>query len=158
MIIRKIQKIDNKKLAEIIKNVFLEHDCAKSGTVYTDPTTNHLFELFQEKHTELYVAEEDGQVLGCCGIYPTVGLPGKCTELVKFYLAHNARGKGVGKKLMQQCEKAAKNMGYNQIYIESLPEFSRAVGMYEKSGYKHLNERMGESGHFGCDIWMIKEI
>ena len=43
-----------------------------------------------------WVAEEDGVVLGGCGIYPTSGLPQGCAELVKFYLSAKSRKSGLG--------------------------------------------------------------
>jgi putative acetyltransferase len=155
---REVQKKDNPKLSKIIKDVFREFHADKPGTVFYDPSTNHLFNLFQDKNAVLWVAEINNEAVGCCGIYPTEGLPYGCTELVKFYLSSVARGKGIGRELMRKCESSAKELGYQQIYIESLPEFNRAVGMYEKAGYQHLKSRMGHSGHFGCDIWMAKGI
>ena len=158
ILIRPIKQSDNPILSKVIKDVFREFDCAKEGTVFTDPTTDDLYEVFQAKDSLCWVAEENGNIMGCCGIYPTKGLPNKCTELVKFYLSNTSRGKGVGKALMQKCEDSAKELGYQQVYIESLPEFGRAVGMYEKLGYQPIETRLGDSGHFGCDIWMVKDL
>ncbi|WP_237390473.1 GNAT family N-acetyltransferase [Fulvivirga sediminis] len=156
MTIRKVKPTDNQALASMIKAVFVEHDAPKVGTVYSDPTTNHLYELFDEDKAELWVAEEGGNVVGCCGIYPTSGLPAGCVELVKFYLAPNARGKGVGRALMEKSMESAQNMGYKQVYLESHPKFAKAVGMYEKLGFVMLPEAMGQSGHSSCNIWMLK--
>ena len=44
--IRKIEQKDNPIIAEIIRTALEEYDEAKPGTVYTDPTTDKLFELF----------------------------------------------------------------------------------------------------------------
>ena len=157
--IRPIQQGDNRALAETIKGVFHEFDATKEGTVYSDPTTNHLYELFQEKeNAECWVAEEKGNILGCCGVYPTEGLPAGCAEIVKFYLSANARGKGVGKQLMEKSEASAIQFGYTQLYIESLPEFDKAVRIYEQQGYKKIDAPMGNSGHPGCTIWMVKDL
>jgi putative acetyltransferase len=142
----------------MIKEVFVEFDAPKEGTVFSDPTTNSLFELFQEDKAICFVVEENGVVQGCCGIFPTKGLPKRCTELVKFYLPNAARGKGYGKILMQKCEESAIEMGYTQIYIESLPHFDKAVSIYKKNGYSQLDKPLGDSGHFGCNIWMVKNI
>lgn len=157
-IIRKIQPSDNKILAQIIRSAFTEFDAPKTGTVFEDKTTDNLYELFQQEKTIMLVAEEEGVILGCCGIYPTEGLPNGCAELVKFYLDKNARGKGVGKQLMLQCFDSAKEMGYDALYIESLPHFSKAVNMYEKVGFTHLSAPLGMSGHTSCNIWMYKEL
>lgn len=158
MIIRLINQSDNKKLAELIRNVFDEHDAPRVGTVYSDPTTDNLYQLFQMPKSLLWVAEIDHQVMGCCGVFPTEGLPDKCAELVKFYIHPDSRGKGVGKALMQKSIDAAKDLGYKQIYLESLLEFSNAVSMYEKQGFKKLSYPLGNSGHTTCNIWMVKDL
>jgi putative acetyltransferase len=156
--LRKIEKEDNKQLATIIRTVFEEYDAAKPGTVYYDSTTDDLYSLFQTPRSVCWVAEVDGQIAGCAGIFPTPGLPDNCCEFVKFYLASFARGKGTGRKLMVQCLVSAKELGYTQVYIESLPEFNAAISLYEKLGFKSLNAPLGNSGHFGCNIWMLKKL
>ena len=158
MIIRPIRETDNKRLAAIIRGVFDEHGAPKEGTVYTDPTTDHLYEQFEIDRSILWVAETEDGIVGCCGIYPTKGLPPNCAELVKFYLDQKARGKGVGKELMERSVHSAKEFGYNQLYIESLPHYKKAVSMYEKYGFKSLDGPMGESGHVTCNIWMLKDL
>ncbi len=158
MIVRPIEPQDNQLLYEMIKQVFEEFDAPRAGTVFSDPTTKNLFKLFQKKKAHCFVIEENGIVQGCCGIYPTKGLPADCTELVKFYLPQSARGKGFGRALMEKCEETASEIGYNQIYIESLPDFGKAVSIYKKNGYHQLDQPLGESGHFGCNIWMVKNL
>jgi putative acetyltransferase len=74
--------------------------------------------LFQTERSALFVAEENGVILGCCGIFPTENLPENTTELVKFYLTKEARGKGIGKLLMQKCIEKAKELGYQQVYLK----------------------------------------
>ena len=105
-----------------------------------------------------WVAEDDNELIGGCGIYPTTGLPEGCAELVKFYLSPQSRGKGIGKKLMEQSFESAAALGYKQLYLESFPELDKAVGIYEKAGFFHLDKRMGNSGHFACTIWMMKNL
>ncbi|WP_410221153.1 GNAT family N-acetyltransferase [Pedobacter sp.] len=159
MLYRKVQAKDNRALAEIIRGVFTEHQAPTQGTVYTDPTTDALYELFQVEKAILWVAEDEGhKILGCCGIFPTPGLDKDCAELVKFYLHKDARGKGVGRALMEKCVVSAKEIGFKKLYLESLPEFATAVGIYEKQGFKKLNQPMGQSGHDGCNIWMLKTL
>ncbi|WP_028296868.1 GNAT family N-acetyltransferase [Olivibacter sitiensis] len=157
-IIRTVQETDNPLLAKVIRQVFEEHDSPKCGTVYSDPTTDQLFQLFQQERSILWVAEMDDEVMGCCGIYPTDGLPDLMAELVKFYISRSARGHGVGKMLMEKSMQSAKDFGYKAIYIESLPQFSKAVSIYEKQGFVHLDAPLGNSGHSSCNIWMKKDL
>ncbi|WP_316759484.1 GNAT family N-acetyltransferase [Pedobacter aquatilis] len=153
--IRKIEESDNKELATLIRVIFREFKIDKPGTVYTDPTTDHLYDVFKQEGSDYWLAEEDGVILGGCGIYPTDGLPDGCVELVKFYLSADARGKGIGKILMQKSIESAQHYGYNEVYLESFPELSTAIGMYEKAGFKKLDHALGNSGHFACNIWML---
>jgi len=158
IIIRQIQEKDNVLLAKLIRKVFREFKIDRSGTVYDDPTTDNLFELFQTEKSAYWVAEENGKLLGGCGIFPTQQLPVDCAELVKFYLSSESRGKGIGKLLMQVNINTAINHNYKQLYLESFPELQRAVGMYSSLGFKILNEPLGNSGHHACTIWMVKEL
>ena len=142
----------------MIRTVFDQHDAPKEGTVYTDPTTDYLYELFRTPKSILWVAEVDNRAIGCCGLYPTEGLEENCVELVKFYLSENARGKGIGKELMRKSMDSAKKLGYTHMYLESLPDFSKAVGMYEKLGFTRLEKPLGNSGHTTCNIWMLNAL
>lgn len=156
IILRPIEKKDNPLLAELIRKVFREFKVDQPGTVYTDPTTDNLFQLFETPGSTYWVAEENGVLLGGCGIYPTDGLPVHCAELVKFYLSSESRGKGIGEALMQKSFSSAKELGYKQLYLESFPEFGKAVGMYERSGFEKIAVPLGNSGHYACNIWMVK--
>ena len=156
--IREIQKSDNAGIAKMIRDVFIEYKAPREGTVFVDPTTDDLFSVFTAPNSVLWVAEQDGEIVGACGVYPTENLPDKCIELVKFYVSSKVRGTGVGRDLMIKSEQSAIEFGYNQIYIESLPAFNNAVRIYAKHGYKTLAKPLGDSGHFGCDIWMVKDL
>lgn len=156
--IRPIEHKDNVKIAAVIRDILTEHGMNKPGTVFTDPTTDHLFELFQTDNSFYFVVEEGDRILGGCGIYPTQGLPVGCAELVKLYLSKELRGKGLGKELMEMSTVKARDLGFNQLYLESMPELNSAVGLYRKMGYKVLDQPLGNSGHYACDLWMVKTL
>src|ERR1700754_263775 len=94
--IRTIEPADNPALAVIVRNTLAEFGANKPGTVYYDPTTDHLFELFQKPRSTYFVALQNGQLMGGAGIFPSDGLPDDTCELVKMYLVPAARGKGLG--------------------------------------------------------------
>ena len=157
ILIRTIQPTDNLHLAVIIRNALAEFGANKPGTVFYDPTTDDLFNLFQQPGSIYYVAEQDGTIIGGAGIYPSNGLPQGTCELVKMYLTPQSRGKGLGKQMIEKCLDFAADAGYQQVYIETMPELRKAVSVYEKLGFIHLNGPMGNTGHFGCDVWMLKQ-
>lgn len=154
---RAIEQADNIEVASLIREVLTEFGVNQPGTVFTDPTTDTLFELFQQENAYFWLAIVGQEIIGTCGIFPTKGLPNGCIELVKFYIKSTYRGKGLGKKLMEISLDKAREIGFESVYLESLPQLNTAVGMYEKAGFKHIKERLGESGHFACSILMLKE-
>jgi putative acetyltransferase len=155
--IRTIQPADNPVLATIIRSALAEFGADKPGTVYYDPTTDALSELFQTPGSIYFVAAEDDRLLGGAGIFPSPGLPKGTCELVKMYLAPEARGKGIGKMLIDKALAFAAEAGYQQVYIETMPELRKAMSVYEKFGFEYLDGPMGNTGHFGCDVWMLKK-
>lgn len=158
IIIRPLVARDNEALASIIRRSLEEFGAAKQGTVYFDATTDRLHEVFKQEGSAYFVAEAGDNVLGGAGIFPTEALPEHTCELVKMYLLKEARGKGLGKILLQQCISEAKKMGYNKMYLESMPELKTAIAMYKSSGFKNIDKALGNSGHGGCSVWMIKDL
>lgn len=158
ILIRVIEPGDNVVLAKIIRDTLKEFGANKPNTVYYDDRTDRLYQEFRVSKSIYYVAVLDGVIVGGGGIFPTEALPEGTCELVKLYLSPAARGKGIGKLLLQKCIDAARQMDYKRIYLESMPELTIAIPMYEKFGFTYLDGPQGCSGHTGCDVWMIREL
>ncbi len=157
--IRPIQPTDNAAMANIIRRSLEEFGANRPGTVYFDDSTDHLYELFQSTPNSAYfIAENEGILLGGAGIFPTEGLPDDTCELVKMYLSPTSRGLGLGRRMIDHCLQTAAATGYKSVYLETMPELKKAVSVYEKFGFSYLNGPMGNSGHNGCDIWMLRTL
>ena len=117
-----------------------------------------VIETFQKERSIYNVAELNGVIAGGGGIYPTDDLPPGVCELVKMWLLPEARGLGLGRSLIEKCLEQAKDLGYKKIYLESMPELKQALKVYERSGFEYLEGPMGNSGHTGCERWMIKSL
>lgn len=157
--IRPIQPEDNAAIAQIIRTALTEFGANKPGTVFYDDSTDHLFELFAaEPKSAYFIALQGNEVVGGAGIYPTEGLPEHTCELVKMYLSKKVRGMGLGRKMIDHCLEVAKQKGFEQVYLETMPELNKAVAVYEQFGFSYLKGPMGNTGHNGCDIWMLKQL
>ncbi|MBS1661240.1 MAG: GNAT family N-acetyltransferase [Bacteroidetes bacterium] len=155
--IRTILPEDNSAIASTIRNTLAEFGANKPGTAYFDSATDDMFASFQIPGSRYHVGLIDGQVGGGGGIYPSAGLPDGVCEMVKMYLSPQARGKGLGRQLIEECLSFAQSHGYAQVYIETMPELQKAVSIYEKFGFQYLDGPMGNTGHYGCSIWMLKK-
>ncbi len=156
--IRPISKEDNPMIATIIRSCLTEFGANKPGTVFYDKTTDQLFELFQENGAAYFIAEQEDKIVGGGGIFPSPGLPAGTCELVKMYLLPESRGTGIGATLMNKCMSMAKELGFVSMYIETLPELKKAISVYEKFGFSYLDKPLGDTGHFGCSVWMLKSL
>jgi len=156
--IRDLRKEDNPALAKVVKDTLAEFGANHPNTVYYDPTTDTLFEVFQTPRSKYFLAELNNKIVGGGGIYPTDGLPPDTCELVKMYLLPEARGFGLGRTLIEKCIEAAAENGFKKIYLETMPELKQALSVYEKFGFEYLNGPIGNSGHTGCSLWMLKKI
>jgi putative acetyltransferase len=157
-LIRTIEPADNPLLSKIIRSTLAEFHANHPGTVYYDASTDHLYELFKQHKSVYYVAVVDNKVCGGVGIFPSPGLPPDTCELVKMYLVPEARGQGLGKLLIEKAIAFAAASGFANVYLETMPELRKAVKVYEKFGFRFLSKPMGNTGHFGCDIWMLKKL
>jgi putative acetyltransferase len=158
IIIRDLQPEDNAAIADVIRTTLKEFGANRPGTVYFDPTTDDLYQLFRKKRSFYQVASAKNRILGGGGIYPSDGLPEGTCELVKMYLLPPARGIGLGKKMIAVCLEEARRLGYTQVYLETMPELKEALKAYEKFGFTYLDGPLGNTGHFGCALWMLKKL
>jgi putative acetyltransferase len=79
-------------------------------------------------------------------------------ELQKMYFLPEARGRGIGSEMMQICLNYAKSVGFKQCYLETLPYMENARKLYARSGFKSLEKPMGDTGHYNCSMWMLKDL
>ncbi|RZJ80783.1 MAG: GNAT family N-acetyltransferase [Flavobacterium sp.] len=156
--LRLIKEEDDAEMGKLIKSVLTEFKANKPGTAFYDESTGHLSNVFTDAKSAYWVLEDNGKIVGGGGIYPTAGLPADTVELVKLYLSSETRGKGFGKLIINQCIEHARLLDYQNIYLESMPELNQAVSLYEKLGFEYLPQALGNTGHFGCDIWMLKKL
>ena len=159
IIIREIQPQDNAQIESVIRGCFHEFKIPLVGTAYEDEETPNMFESYQSDGEIYYVIESEGEVLGGGGIKPLKDFEiNKVCEIQKMYFSPKVRGKGFGKILFEKCIETAKDFGYKQCYLESASQLKAAIHIYESYGFKHLDGALGNTGHFSCGVWMIKDL
>ncbi len=156
--IREIKPEDNLQIERVIKEVFVEVGLPLVGTAYEDEETPMMFESYQTDRSIYYILEVDGEILGGAGIKPLKDYEGNICELQKMYFSSKVRGKGYGKLMFDKCMKAAKDLGFEKCYLESASILKTAIHIYEKKGFEHLDAPHGNTGHYSCGVWMIKDL
>jgi GNAT superfamily N-acetyltransferase len=77
-------------------------------------------------------AWDDGRIVGCGGI---CRLDAGVAELRRMYVAPEARGRGVGRRILEALEREADALGYGTIRLETGFRQREAIGLYESAGF-----------------------
>ncbi len=158
MIIREIEQKDNQQIAKVIRDVFEELDAPKVGTAYADPILDTLYEVYKADRAIYLVVENEGKVLGGCGIAPLEnGEPHIC-ELQKMYFAPEIRGTGLAKQIIEACLQFAKEKDFTICYLETLSFMKAAQKLYANLGFESISAPLGCTGHSSCEVWMTKKL
>lgn len=148
-LIRKIERKDNARIEEIIRNCLIEYGGNHEGTAWADPDLARFSEVYAADGSAYWVAEdESGVVVGGVGIGPMRDVPGMC-ELQKMYCVPEARGKGAARELLTTALAFARTE-YTSCYLETLDNMTAAQRFYEKNGFARTEMQYGETGHFAC--------
>ena len=159
MIIRKIKPEDNAKVTRIIRKVLVNMKVPKVGTAYADKALENMYENYNMPRAVYFVVEDqDKNILGCAGITQLENYEGNVCELQKMYFLDEARGKGLGTRMMEICLNSARKYGFKSCYIETMPFMKAAQKLYINSGFKYIDKPMGNTGHYSCPVWMLKEL
>jgi carbonic anhydrase len=87
---------------------------------------------YGEADGRLFYATFDGQPAGCVGIRRFS--EGVC-EMKRLYVDPAFRGHGVGRKLALAAIKAAHELGYRRILLDTVPSMRIAVKLYRELGF-----------------------
>ena len=154
--IRPMRATDNQKVAQVIRTVMPEFGCVGEGYSIEDPEVDAMFEAYDSDQSCFYVVvNEQDKAIGCGGIAPLDGGDGTVCELKKMYFLQEARGHGLGGKMIDLLVKEAKRFGFQQCYLETVTRMESANALYQKRGFKLLAGQMGCTGHSGCDSFYV---
>lgn len=128
MIFRMLKISDEKEVVKLLKQLTTKKLSFSINSCIEDPSITCL------------VVEEDKKVIGFGSLIiyqiPTKGLVGRLEDIV---VDKNCRGKGIGKKLVEELIKIASCKKINLIELTSKPTRVGARKLYEKLGFKLMD-------------------
>ncbi len=80
----------------------------------------------------IILAKDHSQVLGCIALKP-IG-EGVC-EMKRLYVRPGARGKSLGKKLVEELIDFAKKVGYKTMKLDTISSLKEAINLYQSKGF-----------------------
>jgi molybdate transport system substrate-binding protein len=81
------------------------------------------------------VTDASGRVVGSCGV---MRLDASHCELRKMYLVREARGLGLGRRLLDRALAFARGAGYTRVELTTASVLADAIAMYRRRGFSPI--------------------
>lgn len=123
--------------ADVIATIYNEGIAGRQATFETEPRTGANFTaLIQAERFPLLVAREDGAVVGWAGLsaYSTRQAYAGVAEL-SIYVAGDAQGRGVGRRLIDALAGEAEKQGFHKIIGKLFPTNTASLRLLERAGF-----------------------
>lgn len=103
------------------------------------PLRERLLALLRQAEQTVWLAEEDGEVLGWMNARINHQLESPPhAELTGLVVTARRRSQGIGAALVAQAEQWARSLGLNELRVRSRVERTRAHAFYQRHGYAEL--------------------
>jgi GNAT superfamily N-acetyltransferase len=80
-----------------------------------------------------FLAEDGGEYVACIGLRRFCDGIG---EVKRLYVAPAARGRGLGRVLVERVIEMARQLGYRSLLLDTLPSMKQAHSLYLSLGFK----------------------
>ena len=102
---------------------------------------------YDPKRERAWVAEKDGERVGAVFVAKASD---ETARLRLLHVEREARGMGIGKRLVEECIRFARQAGYQKMTLWTQSILHAARGIYKKAGFQIVNEQKHHS--FGKDL------
>lgn len=89
----------------------------------------------------VFLVADDGERLVACAAWRRHG---DDAELKRMFTAKEARGRGLGRRMLTAIEESARAAGCHRVILETGDRQPEAIALYEKAGYR----RIEDFGHY----------
>ena len=100
-----------------------------------DDELKHLEKKYGLPYGRLYLVYYNNEVAGCIGLKK---IDKKNCEMKRLYVRPKFRGKQIGEQLIEKIIKAAKEIGYSYMLLDTLPFLKGAIYLYKKYGFYEI--------------------
>jgi len=131
--LRPATNADGEQVVDLVYTVLGEYGLQPDPQC-TDADLKNIEQSYLRRGGVFCVLEEkDGSIIGSYGLYPMQ--PGIC-ELRKMYLRRDYRGKGHGRRILEDALTKARQLRFGRITLETASVLKEAIRLYESYGFK----------------------
>jgi DNA-binding MarR family transcriptional regulator/GNAT superfamily N-acetyltransferase len=131
-----------------------EREVARRFAGGFDPSLSHPMRAgeFRGRHGTFLLAVVDGRPVGCGGL--TTTSPG-VGSIKRMWVSREARGLGIGRRLLEALETAARSRGLSVLRLETNDALHEALALYRAAGYSAVTPFNTERY---ADHWLEKPL
>ena len=130
--LRDARPADGNAIRMIVESVLHEYRLS-ADPADTDADLQNVTDSYQKRGGVFRVLiDETGAIVGCGGLYP---LADGEVEIRKMYFLPSARGKGYGRRLLDELLSEATKRGYRRVVLETASHLKEAIALYRSAGF-----------------------
>ena len=134
-------KVGPGDLGEVIRLHGVEYarECGfdLSFEAYVAGSIGEAFRRFDETRDRIWLAESKGRIIGVIGI---VGLPDEAAQLRWYLVAREARGLGLGRRLLEEALAFCRSTGRRRVILWTVRSLQAAARLYRSAGFRLVEE------------------
>ena len=117
-----------------------------------DEELRHLGNKYGPPRGKLILAREDGKPAGCIALKE---MDAERCELKRLYVRPAYRRRGLARRLTEMDVAAAREMGYREMLLDTLPFLQAAQALYRSVGFREI-ERYNDSPMDGATYMKLE--
>jgi GNAT superfamily N-acetyltransferase len=137
-----------RRLVEAFRREVIEY--YPEWTPAVGPTA--LPEEFESPDGAFLIAYVDDEAVGCGGFKR---LDPDTAEIKRMFVAQKVRGRGLGRRLLEELESGARAAGYTRIQLDTGDRLPAAIHLYRSAGYREIPDY---NGNPSASHWFEKSL
>ena len=117
--------------------------------------TSQFIKTYDPEKERCFVAEKDGQMIGCVFV---VNAGNQTAKLRLLFVEPKARGMGLATRLVEEVVQFSRTAGYDSVQLWTMKQLDTARHIYKKVGFRVTHEE--ENQEFGenliSETWSLK--
>jgi putative acetyltransferase len=120
---------------EEVRNIFIEYSeflqvdlCFQNF----EKELQTLHQVYSPPQGCIILARQNGATVGCIALKPIEA--GVC-EMKRLYVRPEARGEGLGRKLVEELITFARKSSYTKMKLDTVSKLKEAIGLYRSFGF-----------------------
>jgi GNAT superfamily N-acetyltransferase len=128
------------------------HEVAGNGVARPPERVETVPSEYEDPSGTFLVVYEGDRAVACGGVR---ALDDGAAEVKRMYVVPDARGHGVGMRLLSRLEDEARRLGYARLRLDTAATLEAAQALYRRAGYEEIPDY---NGNPAASHWFEKEL